>query len=270
MSEQRLKYRISSHLADGGMASLERIVLENGMPAVLRELQKCKIFNFSCRERFKAGARIRERLSPHPNIVNSKEIGWHGFFQPYEIIDFVDGVPLRNLMSNADPNLKANTNFVIREMAEALAWVHDSGIMHLDVKPENFLMRRRGNSFELKLTDFDLSREKNDHGPRKQLGTPGFMAPEQFLDKLSYQASDVFAFGLIAYQLLTGKFPFAGKTPKDTWRHQASSHHQPRPIYELAPNVDPQIECVVNKCLMKPLAARYENMSQVLQDLRTN
>lgn len=270
MAEQKLKYRIASHIADGGMASLERIVLEDGTTAVLRELQKGKLFNFSCRERFNAGARIRERLSPHPNIVNTKEMGWHGFFLPYEIIDFVDGVTLRSLMTTGDATLKANTAFVIREMAEALAWVHDNGIMHLDVKPENFLMRRRGNTFELKLTDFDLSRGKDDHGPRKQLGTPGFMAPEQFLNKLSYQASDVFAFGLIAYQLLTGKLPFSGKTQKETWRHQASSNHQPRPICELAPNVDPQIDYVVTKCLRKPLEQRYEDMKEVLQDLRTN
>lgn len=266
MSKESLKYQLSTHLADGGMASLYKVSLEGGKPAVLRKMHNSKCLNLPLHLRFRQGAAIRARLSPHPNIVNSLEWGSH-FLGPYEILEYVNGVPLRNLMTLGDSMLKANTFFVIQEMAQALAWVHENGIMHLDVKPENFLLEKRGSKFILKLTDFDLSRDKDDHGPRKQLGTPGYMAPEQFLKKLSYQASDVFAFGIICYQLLSGKLPFSGKTQKDTWRHQASATVQPRPIHEYVQEVDPRLEFVVMNCLKKPLDERYENMTQVLQAL---
>jgi len=179
----------------------------------------------------------RRDLSPHPCIVNSLEVGRH-FLTPYEIIEYVDGVPLRNLMTLDARRVRDDAEFILREMAQGLAWVHTCGMMHLDVKPENFLVKKQGDHFTVKLTDFDMARKKDDNGPRKILGTPGFMAPEQFNQKLSYQASDVFAFGLIAYQIVTCKLPFSGKTQKETWRQQASPNVQPRPIHELVPNVN--------------------------------
>ncbi len=254
-------------MAIGGMAALKKIALKDGSTAVLREMQSSKLLSLSLRRRFQSGTKIRLTLSPHPNIVNSLERGSH-FLTPYEIVEFVNGTSLRGHITQNDPALKENTFQILLEMAQALAWVHQCGFMHLDVKPENFLMERTPHAFTVKLTDFDLTRPKDDNGPRKQLGTPAFMAPEQFLQKLSYQASDVFAFGLIAYQLLTGKLPFTGKTPKDTWKHQASPNILPRPIQEINPYVSSDLEFLVRNCLQKNPKQRPQNMQSVLQALQ--
>lgn len=267
MPSDRLQYRVTDgHLAEGGMAVLSKISLPGGGFAVLRELQRSKLLRFDLRRRFISGVMTRRDLSPHPCIVNSLEVGRH-FLTPYEIIEYVDGVPLRNLMTLDARRVRDDAEFILREMAQGLAWVHTCGMMHLDVKPENFLVKKQGDHFTVKLTDFDMARKKDDNGPRKILGTPGFMAPEQFNQKLSYQASDVFAFGLIAYQIVTCKLPFSGKTQKETWRQQASPNVQPRPIHELVPNVNQKLEHVIINCLQKPLQRRYDNMAQVLQAL---
>ncbi len=268
MGVSSLSYTLGPELALGGMARLWKITLRDGRPAVLREMHASKFFSLSLRQRFQAGTQARLRLSPHPNVVNSLERGTH-FLKPYEILEFVDGPSLRTLMTQGDPTLKGCLPHVLLEMAQALAWVHQCGLMHLDVKPENFLLQRQGSSYAVKLTDFDLCRPRDSHGPRRQLGTPGFMAPEQFLQKLSYQASDVFAFGLIAYQLLTGKHPFSGTTPRETWKHQASPQVQPRPMRELQPTLNPKLEFVVTGCLRKNLDQRYANMNLVLQALNS-
>ena len=267
MSNEKLTYRNLGPLAEGGMAKLERIVLSDGKPAVLRQMKSLKLLNFRQRNFFKRGAEIRAALTPHPNIVGSLEIGHH-FLAPYEIIEFVPGKPLRNLMTENDSLLKLNTEHILLEMAEALAWVHDNGYMHLDVKPENFLLQRKGDSYIVKLTDFDLSRKRADHGPHRQYGTPGYMAPEQFKRHKCHQASDVFAFGIIAYQLLTGRRPFNGKTPKDMWRHQASRRHPPRPLHDYVPNINSKLEYVILTCLNKEREKRYHDMRQVLNALK--
>lgn len=269
MCAQKLQFKVlEENLAIGGMATLKKIALKDGATAVLREMQGSKLLSLPLRRRFQSGTKVRLTLSPHPNIVNSLERGTC-FLTPYEIVEFVDGSSLRGLMSQNDPALKENAFAVLLEMAQSLAWVHQCGFMHLDVKPENFLLGRTGRTFTVKLTDFDLTRQKDDNGPRKQLGTPGFMAPEQFLQKLSYQASDVFAFGLIAYQLLTGKHPFTGKTQKETWRHQASPQVLPRPIQEINPAVPSNLEFLVRNCLQKNPAQRPQNMQQVLHALQS-
>ena len=267
MASKTLNYRDLGHFAQGGVAELHKIALADGTIAILRELQGAKLLNFGLRKRFTAGTAFRYSISPHPNIVNSFERGTHLLLRPYEIIEFINGTSLRSLFNTKSPVLKNNVYGILMQMAQGLAWVHDHGIMHLDVKPENFLITASSDLLNVKLTDFDLSRAAKDYGPRRQMGTPGYMAPEQFVEKCSYQASDVFAYGLIAYQLLTGKVAFTGNSEHAMWRHQASSRITAKPIHEYNPSVTPQIENVIMKCLAKSLADRYRNMTEVVRAL---
>ena len=266
MASAHLPYRVIEPFAEGGVARLSKVRLQDGTLALLRELQTSKLFRLSVRKRFMLGTQHRQLLSPHPNIQNSLGQG-PGFIRPYELVEYVDGVSLRSMMTLNDYRLKENAGRIIFEIAKGLSWVHEHELMHLDVKPENFLVHRNSKIVEVKLMDFDLTREASDNGPFRQMGTPAFMAPEQFIDKIAFPASDVFAFGLIAYRILTGKIPFSGKTEKQLWRHQASSQVRPRTIRELAPNVSPGLEAIVMKCLEKKLSDRYQDMCQVLQSL---
>ena len=266
MGSGLLPYRVIEHFAVGGVANLHKVRMNDGTIALLRELQTSKLLRFSVRKRFNEGIRHRQTLSPHPNIQNSFGTG-SCFFRPYEIIEYVDGMTLRSMMTLNDYRFKENVNLIIRQIAQGLSWVHEHHLMHLDVKPENFLVQRNRNVIEVKLTDFDLTRDASDNGPHRQMGTPAFMAPEQFIDHVSFPGSDVFAFGLIAYQLLSGHIAFSGKTEKKLWRHQASSQVLPRALHEWNPAISPQLEFIIMKCLEKKLADRYRDMTQVLQAL---
>jgi serine/threonine-protein kinase len=266
MSSQRLQFTDAGEFAVGGVARLRKITLVDGRTAILRELQTGKLLNLTMRRRFNVGVNFRKRLSPHTGLVNSIESGCR-FLTPYEIIEFVNGVSLRTIITRNDASLKNNVQEMLLQMARALAWVHQHRIMHLDVKPENFLVEYTERGVRVKLTDFDLAREADDNGPRRQMGTPAFMAPEQFSDRLSYPASDVFAFGLIAYQMFSGKRAFSGATLKDTWRNQANPAVKAQPLKEVAPDVPARTEAVIMKCLAKSLDTRFKNMELVLQAL---
>lgn len=268
MPSKALKYSDLGQFAQGGIAALRKVRLEDGTIAVMRSLQKGKLLNFAVRSRFRAGTLCRYRLSPHPNIVNSFEHGTR-WWLPYELIEFVNGVTLRSLLGTRSQLLKKQPLALLIQMAQGLSWVHEHGFMHLDVKPENFLVVSTPSLLEVKLTDFDLSRAADDHGPRRQMGTPGFMAPEQFVGRCAYQASDVFAFGLIAYQMLCGKTAFTGDSPRETWRHQASSRINARPIHELVPSVHPGLEKIIMGCLAKKLSGRPRHMMEVLHALNS-
>lgn len=266
MARRSLAYHDLGHFAQGGVAELRKIALEDGTVAILRVLQGGKLLRLGLRHRFAVGTRIRYALTPHPNIVNSFERGTR-LLRPYEIIEFVNGVSLRSLFNSMSPVVKNSAEAIVNQTAQALSWVHEHGLMHLDVKPENILIASSPSLLEVKLTDFDLSRAADDHGPRRQMGTPGYMAPEQFVAKCSYQASDVFAFGLIAYQLLTGKIAFSGDSEHSMWRHQASSRVKARPLRQYNPGIDPRLENVIMRCLEKSMAERFRNMTEVVQAL---
>ncbi|NLG15424.1 MAG: serine/threonine protein kinase [Lentisphaerae bacterium] len=267
MSGERLTYNKLGRFAEGGMASLSLIVLGDGRRALLRQLHASKVLNFARHRGFRFGLRVREALSPHPNIVNSLEWGYYGL-RPYEIIELVEGQNLKALMNSRADILQRECVFIIVEAAEALAWIHRNGFMHLDVKPENFLLRETSSKPVVKLTDFDLAKRSTDNSPHPQPGTPGYMAPEQFNDKTAFPASDVFAFCLMAYQLCTGKSPFVGSTVRELRRHQSDMKTVPRAPLELNPNMPSRLSAIIMRGLEKRRENRYADMCELVADLK--
>lgn len=268
MAGKKLSYHVLGHFTSGGVADLHSAVLSDGRRVLIRSLQVKRVLSVHTHLRFRYGLKVREAITPHPNIIGSYEWGYHGL-QPYEIIEWFEGHNIKNHITSRNEQLYRELIFVLSEAAEALAWVHANGFMHLDIKPENFLLRLSAEARPVvKLTDFDLVRRSHDHGPRRQVGTPAYMAPEQFVKKISTPASDVFAFSVMAYQLATGRMPFAGKSEKDTWRHQASETVQARPVYELNPNVPGQLGDAIMAGMEKRLENRPPTMKEWLEILR--
>jgi serine/threonine protein kinase len=270
MAGKKLSYHLLGHFTSGGVADLYSAVLSDGHRVLIRSLQATKVLSVHSHLRFRYGVKIREALTPHPNIIGSLEWGYHGL-QPYEIIEWFDGHNIKNHITSRTEQLYRDLVYILSEAAEGLAWIHASGFMHLDVKPENFLLRLSPTARPVvKLTDFDLVRRANDCGPRRQVGTPAYMAPEQFVRKISTPASDVFAFSVMGYQLATGRMPFAGKSEKDMWRHQASESVQARPIYELNPETPGQLADAIMAGLEKRLDRRPPTMKEWLEILRAH
>ena len=242
-----------SPFAQGGLAELTLVMLPNGQQALLRKLHATKVLRIREHLNFKRGVKIRAALTPNEYMVGS--LGWgYDFLCPYEVIEYLPGDNLKIAFNSRNPMLVQNRERVLRACAMGLAHVHRSGYMHLDVKPENFLCQFRG-APKVKLTDFDLAREADDHGPRPQMGTPAYMAPEQFRRKVSYKASDVFSFCVMAYQMFTNKMPFTGSTLKSTLKRQASENVEaPAPIES-----NPSMPESWNEVIVRGLAKKPEN-----------
>jgi len=264
---EKLQYKITGNFAEGGMALLRSISLANGELALLRELRQHHFWRLKIRQRFTQGIRIRAEITPHPNLVNSLETGSH-FCKPYEIIEFIPGDNLKSLMNKRSEALRIHAEDILREAARGLAEVHRYNYLHLDVKPENFLVDTRDRLNPIvKLTDFDLACSPAQARSTRPMGTPAYMAPEQINSKMSLKASDVFAFGTMAYLLLSGRFPFSGNSESQTMRHQADEKVRAKPLNEYVAAISPKMERVIMLCLVKRTQGRYPDMTAVLHDL---
>jgi serine/threonine-protein kinase len=153
-------------------------------------------------------------------------------------------------------------------MASGLAHIHQHGFVHMDFKPENVMVSR---SYEPKIMDFELAIRRPKH-PRRMTrlsGTPSYLAPEQIMRLPVDERADIFAYGLTAYETLTGKKPISGDTREEVIKKFADFDQHLKPLRNHLPDVPPVIERVVLKCLEKDLTRRYPSMALVLRDLHT-
>ncbi len=250
----------------GGMARLKLAVCEDGSRVVMRELLPANVFRWHLRREFVRGTKVRADLPPHENIIGSLERGRHGMV-PYEIIEYVEGPNLRRFMQQEREYLAAHCVEILRQAAAALAHVHAAGYIHLDVKPENFLIVRTAEGTTVKLTDFDLTISAKERRMRKQAGTIAYMAPEQIRKELVGPAADIFAFGIVAYQLVTGRMPFVGNSEKKVRWAQTSETYRVKSPGELSPGLSPKLEKLIMKCLEKRPRNRFPSMAYLSQEL---
>jgi len=248
------------------MARLSLALTADGTQVVLRQLLPLNLLSFRLRRSFINGTRIRQLLSPHARIVYSLERGTRGLI-PYEILEYVDGLSLRRLMQNKDPRLTSDTLAILRQCAEALGHVHARGFVHLDVKPENFLVLSDPRVLTVKLTDFDLTRENTPMKTRRPSGTAAYLAPEQIRRGFVGTAADVFAFGIMAYQLVTGRMPFQGKHERQLRWRQASERFVPKPPRSLNPHLSQKVDAVITKCLEKNPDRRFPSMVHLCDEI---
>ena len=161
-----------------------------------------------------------------------------------------------------------NVANILIDMAVGLEHVHDSGFVHLDFKPENVLVTRNAG---VRLVDFDLAQPKPDKPTKssENPGTPAYMAPEQLLRQPFDHRVDIFAFGVSAYEVLTGKKPFAGETPEEILRKQLDRNIDFLPPREINPDIPAAVEKLILKCLDRDLEKRYPYMSVLVRDLQS-
>lgn len=175
------------------------------------------------------------------------------------------------------PDLAAS---VVAQVADALAYAHQATIVHRDVKPSNILLRRPvangtgtgspTDAWQAKLTDFGLARRTDDEstltGAHDRLGTPAYMAPEQFLAARSADArSDVYSLGVVLYEMLAGRLPFQGDAAEIV---RQVLHDEPPPIRRSSAGIPPDLEAVCLKCLEKSPERRYATAGELADDLR--
>jgi eukaryotic-like serine/threonine-protein kinase len=216
-------------------------------------------------QRFQLEGRAAAKLA-HPLIVGALEVGSDGG-RPFLVMEFVEGQDLETLLGREDPSLRRRVE-LLRDVAEALGHAHQNGIVHRDVKPGNVMVDQAGRA---RLTDFGLARDVEAGGGLSRtgqiMGTPLFLSPEQAAGQpdLTKPATDVFAFGGVAYMVLTGQPPFPGENMMELLGMITSS--EPVPPSKLNRLINRDLETIVLKCLEKDQPRRYQDAGEVAREL---
>jgi serine/threonine-protein kinase len=258
-------YEIRDRLARGGMANIFLAVDRNGEFVALRRLREELVGNRAAIKQFLWGNQVTARLK-HPNIVQFISEGKTGKL-PWTALEYVDGPNLRELILNDFENVKKQTMKLLLGMAQALNHVHEQGYLHLDFKPENILVPR---DFNVRLIDFDLCVRKEDDliKMKRIAGTPAYLPPELLQRKVVDERSDIFSFGVAAYEVLTGKKPIAAETAQQAFHSHATNEPIRKPR-EWNKNIPLKLDHFIMQCLAREVERRYPVMSLVIRDLRS-
>ena len=216
-------------------------------------------------ERFRREARAVARLS-HPNIVTVIDRGDDGGRQ-YIVFEHVDGENLKELVLRSGRLSVRRALELALAVADGLAFAHDHGLVHRDVKPQNVLLSSEG---EVKVTDFGIARSLHmEHGVTQTgtvLGTGEYLAPEQASGKPVSPATDVYSLGVVLWELLAGDVPFVGENfVAVALRHV---NEPPPPLRERRPDVSPRLDAAVQRALAKDPARRFPSMNAFAKELR--
>jgi serine/threonine-protein kinase len=203
----------------------------------------------------------------HPLIVETYEYGLTTKGEQYIVMEYVEGTGLSQLLYLKDPILKGNLLRLIREMAEAIDYVHKQGFIHRDVCPRNFIVAPSGKT--LKLIDFGLTLPATPDftQPGNRTGTPLYMAPEVVRRRPTDNRLDIFSFGVTAYQMLTFEHPWP---IGDATGMAALSHDTdpPRPITTFRPRINPVLAEAVMLCINPRPEDRPETLEHWLRLVR--
>ena len=269
------KYTILAELGRGGMgevylaedASLDRKVAIKLLPEEVYQ-------DPTARGRFIREAQAAAALD-HPYICSIHEVG-ETENRLFFAMEYVPGKTLRDRISEGPLPLKQALP-IAEEIAEALQFAHEKGMIHRDIKPANIMLMEKGHA---KVMDFGLAKQVMGAEKERALadlsvtltdegmapGTPAYMSPEQLQGKTLDQRSDIFSFGIVLYEMLSGVHPFKKKTGLTTV--SAILSEDPRPIAELIQSVPDPLQQFISKLLAKDPGQRYQSMKDVYADLR--
>jgi len=257
------KYRIIGALGEGGFGH----VYKAEDPAI-GNIVAIKVLNVQNDEnmlrRFRAEAVTSAKLR-HKNIVTIFDFEEQNGI-PYLVMEYLDGKNLQHLVGNRNPVPAINKLSIMSEVAEGLQYAHEQGVIHRDIKPANIMWLRDGS---VKIMDFGIARLiQRDTGLTAvgyMVGTPEYMAPEQFMGDTIDSQVDVWAYGVVLYELLTGRNPFAANTPGVVM--YKVTHEEAPPVCDIAPELPRSLDLVLRRLLAKKKADRYPSMDDLRVDL---
>ena len=221
------RYRIIGLLGRGGMGEVYRADdLKLGQPVALKFLPAKLAAEPACIERFYAEVRHARGVS-HPNVCRVYDVG-EVDGQHFLSMEYVDGEDLASLLRRIGRLPQDKAIEIARQLCAGLAAAHDKGVLHRDLKPGNVMIDGRGRA---KITDFGLAvGVDDDKGGAEVSGTPAYMAPEQLAGKGASVQSDIYALGLVLYELFTGRRPSKRRrSPSGGASTPRSSPRRPRP-----------------------------------------
>src|SRR4051794_40423222 len=245
------RYRIVAILGKGGMGEVYRaedLVLDQQV--ALKFLPEAVAHNERALERFRNEVRIARQVS-HPNVCRVYDLGeMEGLY--FLSMEYVDGEDLGSLLRRIGRLPTDKALEIARKLCAGLAAAHEKGVLHRDLKPANVMLDARG---QVLLTDFGLAGLAGEiEGAEVRNGTPAYMAPEQLAGDEVTVRSDIYALGLVLYEIFTGKLPFESTTLDGLIRAQRES--APVSPSTLVRDLDPMVERVILRCLNLKASAR--------------
>lgn len=231
------RYRIDKFVAQGGMATVylaEDLRLDRKV--AVKIIHPHLATNSSFRDKFIREAKMAARLS-HPNLVNVFDQGTDGS-TAYLVMEYVEGITLRNALDNFGALESIRALDLFEHLLSGLAAAHNAGVLHRDLKPENVLLANDG---RIKLGDFGLARETDNHTATDSIvGTVAYLSPELVTRGIADARSDVYAAGILLFELVTGRQPFQGdQAVQVAYQHAHSNVPAPSSVNpEVTPAVD--------------------------------
>jgi len=258
------RYRILELIGSGGMGD---VYLADDKRLNRRVALKFLLARFAADEeakaRFTREAQAAAALS-HPNIITIHEVSeYQG--RPYMAMEYVEGESLKSLIRKGDLSTKQILDIGI-QIGEGLQKAHQAGIVHRDVKPQNILIDQEG---RVKITDFGLAKVRGVPQLTQAgttFGTLAYMSPEQAKGKDVDRRADIFSFGVVLYEMITGRLPFQGDSEASIINAVINDIPEPLARYKAA--VPDAVERIVAKALIKNRDERYQNADDLVADLR--
>jgi serine/threonine-protein kinase len=258
-------YHLDKVVAHSGMSTLFKATdLKDGKQVAIKlphaEMEADPVLV----ERFKREAEIGQELD-HPGLV--KTYDGESRSRTYMVIEWVDGRLLRSIF-NQDEKLPIDrATKLTLAICEALDYMHKHGVVHRDLKPENIMVDEQD---RIKLIDFGIAmkeaaRRLTYAGPSPLLGTPDYISPEQVKGQRGDQRSDIYALGVMLYEMLTGETPFSGPNPLAVMNERVLN--DPQPARKLNPQISPQLQEILNRALERDPRHRYATASEMAWEL---
>jgi eukaryotic-like serine/threonine-protein kinase len=270
-------YRVVEKIGGGGMGIVyEAEDIRLGRHVALKFLPQHFGKDTEALERFQREAQAASALN-HSNICSVYDIGTYGD-QPYIVMELLKGKTLRNVLTGKPLEIEKALELSV-QIADALDAAHSEGIIHRDIKPANIFVTERG---QVKLLDFGLAkqtpRKKADSGEKidyaedrvtkagRTVGTIVYMSPEQARGMQMDARTDLFSFGVLLYEMVTGSLPFEEGTNAETY--EAILHKDPLAAMQRNPKVPARLEWIIMKALKKDREQRYQGASEMHADLK--
>lgn len=214
-------------------------------------------------ERFRREQEIGLELD-HPGVVKTYSEGHRS--RMYMVIEWVDGRLLRAILNEGKLPVERAVKFVL-EICDALDTMHKYGVVHRDLKPENVMVLPDD---RIKIIDFGIAMKEDARritqtGLTPALGTPDYISPEQVKGQRGDQRSDIYAVGVMFYEMLTGEPPFKGANPLVVMNERLL--HDPEPARKLNPLITPQLQEILNRALVRDPRHRYATATEMVFDL---
>lgn len=258
------RYQVMEELGKGGMGRVYK-----AFDSEIREHVALKILNPEVAsgegmiERFRNELKLARRIA-HRSVCRMFDLGRTGD-TTYITMEFVSGEDLKNLLRRVGQLPAQRTVAIAKEVTEGLAEAHRQGVIHRDLKPQNIMIDRTGNAH---IMDFGIARsvrEGGNTGPGMIIGTPDYMSPEQLDGREADPRSDIYSFGAVLFEMVTGEVPFDGNTPMAVaLKHKTEPPRDPR---SLSPQIPEALGRLILRCLEKDPARRYPTAEALLAEL---